>query len=163
MSQEGEHAREPGTVFQETVDELGRQARDDQRRGDIDEQHVLQHVGPEQEAFAELVQGRPDRDIADQDAEMEADGMPDGILRPARQPAGAVRPAGQGVRPGRADDQEQQEEFVFQGIAARFGQRVQTVAVEAHDEETETVSGQQHEGEVALAREKEAKGEPNQQ
>ena len=109
MGQEGEHAREPGAIFQETVDQLRREARDDERRGDVDEQHVLQHVGPEQEAFAELVQGRADRDIADQDAQMETDGMRDGVLRPARQPARTIRPAGQGVRPGSADDQEQQE------------------------------------------------------
>ena len=109
MGQEGEHACEPGTFFQETVDEFGRQARDDERGGDVDEQHVLQHVGPEQEAFAELVQRRTHRDIADEHAEMETHGMPDGILRPARHPTRAVRTAGQGVGPGGADDQEQQE------------------------------------------------------
>ena len=109
VGEEGQRAREPGPVLEEAVDELGRQAGDDERGGDVDEQHVLQHVGPEQEAFAELVQRRTHRDITDEHAEMETHGMPDGILRPARHPPRAVRTAGQGVGPGGPDDQEQQE------------------------------------------------------
>ena len=105
-AQDRGHAR---VRAEEGIGHLRRQPEHDERRGDVDQQHVLQHVGREQEGLAELVQRRTDGQVGDGDARMETDRGADRVGHARGRPARPARTDGQGVEPGGTHHHEQEE------------------------------------------------------
>ena len=108
MGGQGEDPARAGRSLQPRVEQHRGDAGCDEGGGDVDEQHVLQHVRGEQVPLAQLVQGRADGDIGGEGAEMEADGGADRIGG-ARGDPSAQGPAGHRVKPHGRDEGEHQQ------------------------------------------------------
>ena len=89
-----------------------RQAEPKEDRRRIDHQLVLEHVGAEQKPLAHLVERGADREVENQQGEVETDRVPAGVGLPGREP-GAQRPREEGMEPAEKNQPPDEERFVM--------------------------------------------------